>query len=82
MCIPVSWTKHVGKVWKMQFFMPFEIYEEFNCIAGLVYKKVKIAYFITVFLKNNVLMYPRAKENRHTQNSEMFKRVIQDMILP
>lgn len=66
----------------MQFLCHFEIYEEFNCITGLAHKKVKIVYSITVFVKKNVLMYPRAKENRHTQNSEMFKQVIQEMILP
>lgn len=66
----------------MQFFRYFEIYEEFNCIDGLAHRKVKIVYSITIFVKKNVLMYPRAKENRHTQNSEMFKQVIQEMILP
>lgn len=66
----------------MQFFCYFEIYEEFNCIDGLAHEKVKIVHSITIFVKKNVLMYPRAKENRHTQNSEMFKQVIQEMILP
>lgn len=46
----------------MQFFCYFEIYEEFNCIDGLAHKKVKIVYSITIFVKKNVLMYPRAKE--------------------